>query len=130
MTTTASKHAGTDNFSSKDHSTFYSVRQQKTGGTVAKFHVIQHNPAVQMYCACLIKLPHPTTGGSFAGSLLRSNKYLFVNSKIAASRCQWTCALEANDNPERRGVWRMRVLSQESRHKSMKSDGQRRDGGD
>lgn len=87
MTTTAGKHAGTDDFSGKDPSSFFlQCKAQKAGRHGAKFHVIhiQRHPTVQMYCARLIKLPHTATGGGFAGSRRRSNKYVFVNSKIAA----------------------------------------------
>lgn len=88
MTTTACKHAGTDNFSSKDHSSFYSARDKKQADTGPSFMSFTFSAILQfrctMYCARLIKLPHTATGGGSAGSRLCSNKYLFVNSKIAA----------------------------------------------
>lgn len=64
-----------------------------------------------------------------AGSHLRGDKYLFVNSKIAAQRHQWTCALEAKDKPERREEGIMSAVSQKSQQKVLKSDGQHRDRG-
>lgn len=65
---------------------FYSVRDKKPVETGAKFHVIhiQHHPAVEIRRACLIKLAHTATGGGVTGSRLHSNRYLFVNSEIAA----------------------------------------------
>lgn len=68
------------------HFFFYSARHKKQAETGPIFHVfhIQHHLTVQMYCSLLIKTStHTATGDGFAGSPLRSNKYLFVNSKIA-----------------------------------------------
>lgn len=77
-----------------------------------------------------IKLPRKAAGSECAGSHLRGDNYPFVNSKIAALRHQWTCALGAKDKPQRRGEGIISAASQKSLQKLLKSDGQHGDRGD
>lgn len=84
---------------------FLQCRHKKQTETAANISCCSHSPPSSSsdVLLALVKLPHAATGDGFAGSPLDRNKFLSVDSKTAARRHQWTCALGANDNPERRG---------------------------